>query len=480
MVGPGVIRAGRAALELFLDKTKLEQGLNSLKDRFRNIGRSLTRLSAGVGAVATSIVAPLAAATKRFAAVGDQIGKMSTRTGVAAEELSTLRFAADQTGTSLEAVELALTGMSRFMLNAERGSKAATDTLRDLGLSLDELQRLRPAEQFRLIASRLALVQDETRRSALAMQVFGKSGRDVIPLVLSDIDALQQKARDLGIELSAADVKAAEDFTDAMSRLRFSIEGVTNRIGAALAPALERMITQWEPNIVAAGQWVRENKELIVTVGKIGGVLTGIAGILGTTAIGFHGIAAGIGAIATLSKGAIAGLVAIKAELAIVLPLLIFANEVARSIRKQSPEPGRLEVPGLRDKSKRSLENFFATGEFEDPQAAAGVLGIEGLDNLIDDLAGQAEADFGQAFADLKRDFNDIFDITPVTRANVVKSLRSLVDGFKGLPDAIIPDFAKGLLDGTKREAEREAENLEAAANGIATATPTTSSSASV
>lgn len=45
-----------------------------------------------------------------------------------------------------------------------------------MGLSVDELQRMNPEQQFNAVAKALEKVSDPTIRAGLAMQVFGKSG----------------------------------------------------------------------------------------------------------------------------------------------------------------------------------------------------------------------------------------------------------------------------------------------------------------
>jgi hypothetical protein len=123
----GAIRAGKAFVEIFADDSKLVQGLRSAQQKLQQWG---TRIAA-VGAAGVTAMLGMA---KSFATVGDEIQKGAIRTGLSAEALSSLAFAAEQSGASLQAVQTGFKGLSNFMLNAERGAKESTDTLRDLGL----------------------------------------------------------------------------------------------------------------------------------------------------------------------------------------------------------------------------------------------------------------------------------------------------------------------------------------------------------
>ena len=65
---------------------------------------------AGLGA---AMAAPLLGAAKYFSSYGDQVAKMSKRTGMSVEALSELRYVASQTGTEFSSL-VALTSIVPF------------------------------------------------------------------------------------------------------------------------------------------------------------------------------------------------------------------------------------------------------------------------------------------------------------------------------------------------------------------------------
>src|SRR3972149_645289 len=95
--------------------------------------------------------------SSRSLAAGSAGIKLSLLGGPVAT-LSALEFAADQSGTSLEAVEKASRGMARNLLAASNGSEAANQALSALGLTLEQLRALSPSEQFLLISDRLSKI----------------------------------------------------------------------------------------------------------------------------------------------------------------------------------------------------------------------------------------------------------------------------------------------------------------------------------
>jgi chromosome segregation ATPase len=227
MPAPGAIRAGQAFVELYADESKLVRGLKRAERRLKAFGARIRNVGLKVAAVGAAMLAPLVAATRTFASMGDDVAKMARRTGFAVEALSELRFAASQTGTDMKALESSLRRMQRSIYDAGRGLSTATDALEDLGLRFEDLDGLTPEQQFRLLADRIGSLEDPTTRAAIAMSLFGRSGTALLPMFAqgaAGIEALQAKARELGLTMSAEDAAAAEQLTDALDALWKSVK----------------------------------------------------------------------------------------------------------------------------------------------------------------------------------------------------------------------------------------------------------------
>ena len=106
------------------------------------------------------------------------------------------------------------------------------------------------------------------------------------------INALQQEARRLGLTMRSEDAKAAEDFTDAIDRLWKVVKMTAFHVGAALAPALEKITDVITNIIVKVNAWIQQNHAVIVTIGKV--VLAVIAG--GAALVVLGTVISGIGA----------------------------------------------------------------------------------------------------------------------------------------------------------------------------------------
>jgi hypothetical protein len=306
MATPQGIRAGRAFVELFADDSQLVRGLKSAERRLKAFGAGVRSIGVQLFALGAGVAAPLAAATNVFADMGDKLAKMSVRTGISVEALSELGYAAEQSGADLDSLEVGVRKMQKFLFEASKGSRAAGATLSKLGLQFADLNGLSPDQQLALVADRLANVQDPALKAALAMEIFGKSGTSLLPLMqdgAKGIEELRQQARDLGLTISTEDAKAAETFGDRLSDLWKVIKSGVFAVGAALAPLLQDLAIRATRIVKVTADWVRQNKNLIVTVFKVAvGVAAGGAALIALGTI-ISGIGAAFGIAASVITG---------------------------------------------------------------------------------------------------------------------------------------------------------------------------------
>lgn len=176
------IRAGRAYVELTADGRKLNQALDAASAKMRGWAAGIAGVGAAVAAAGGLLTAPFVGAIKLFTDLGTEFTDMSRRTGVAVEDLSSLKYAAEASGGSLEEVEHAMRHLSHTVNEAAQNSGEAIAKLALLGLTSKELQGLSPDQVFRKVGIALAEVPDKTQRAALAMEIFGRSGQRVLAM----------------------------------------------------------------------------------------------------------------------------------------------------------------------------------------------------------------------------------------------------------------------------------------------------------
>lgn len=274
----GAIRAGKAFVEIFADSSKLVRGLRAASAKLKAFGASVAAMGRQMLLMGGLVAAPLILATRTFATYGDQLDKMSKRTGISVEALSGLGFAARRSGASMETVEVAIRRMQRSIEDAGRGSKEAVDALAALGLSAAALKGLSPEEQFKTIAARLAAIADPTKKAALAMMLFGRSGTMLLPM-LDDLDSLLKEAKRLGLIVSKEDAAAAAAFADAWGDVKDVLRIVSFTVGSILGKAITGLLGNVASALAGLKKFVKENEQVVLIVAKVAIALlaTGLA-----------------------------------------------------------------------------------------------------------------------------------------------------------------------------------------------------------
>lgn len=327
------IRAGKAFVELFADDTKLVRGLKAAEQKLKAFGAGVRSLGTKFFALGAGIIAPLVSASKVFADMGSDLIDMSQRTGTSVEALSELGYAAEQSGADLTTLEGGLRKMQKAIVAAANGSKAAQESLARLGLSAEQLGRLAPDEQFALIADRLDQIQNPAVKAATAMEVFGKTGTALLPLMnggAKGIAALREQARALGLTMATEDAQAAEAFGDTLDTLWKVLRQGVFHIGAAVAPILSDLAETFIRIATSIAGWIKRNRDLIATVFKVAAVIAGIgAGLIALgTLISGVGAAFGVAASLITGIGTVLGMIG-TALAALISPIGLVVTAVA-------------------------------------------------------------------------------------------------------------------------------------------------------
>jgi len=261
------VSLGEAILKIGADSSSFEKKVKRLDGVIRKrMGDMSAKVVAGIKttmfAAAAGIGAATAAITKSVldtAAFGDSMDEMSQRTGFSVKALSEFKYAADLTGTSIEGIEKGIKKMSRTIDDARDGMKSANDTLAKLGLSANDFKGKSPERAFEIITARLADVKDEMTKSAIAQEIFGRSGTELLPMLSqgsAGLKRMREEANRLGVVMSEKDARAAAELQDNIDRLKFSFQGLRFAVGSQLIPVINEYVMK-------ATEWVASNRELI-------------------------------------------------------------------------------------------------------------------------------------------------------------------------------------------------------------------------
>lgn len=220
------------------------------------------------------------ASFRGFANYADSFDKMSQRVGVSSESLSELAYAANLSGTSIERVEESFKGLSQKIVEAVDKGGDAEELFSSIGLSAQDLAASSPEEQFYKVADAIAGIDDPTRRAAVAMQILGDSGAELLPLLSggsAGLEEMRSEARELGATVSTSAASMGAQFNDALARVQTIFQGLKNEFAASLAPILTTSATYLGKMSVFVSKLTRECPVLTTALATFGAGVVGLS-----------------------------------------------------------------------------------------------------------------------------------------------------------------------------------------------------------
>lgn len=232
----GIIGSIRVALGL--DTAQFQNGAKDMQGQLGGISKQLKSFAAGLGAALSfgAIVKVMQSAINK----ADELGKTAQKIGLPVEALSKLEYAARLADVELSQLSVGVGKLSQALANAAGGnSNDATKALEAIGVAaVDSQGKIRPTEDVIYdVAEAFSLMEDGAGKTALAMAIFGRSGKDLIPLLNSGAAGLRESADEaarFGLVIDTKTAKAAEKFNDNLTRLKGAMEGLTNKAMVAL------------------------------------------------------------------------------------------------------------------------------------------------------------------------------------------------------------------------------------------------------
>ncbi len=326
---------GDAKLKVTADTTAAEGKLRAFGNSAQQMSGQFTKMGIAVAAVGTAIVAALALSVKAVLELGDEIQKMSLRTGIAMENLSKLGYIAELSGFNLQTLDKGIKQMAKSLVQADDGLETYNREFERIGLNVKELMALSPEEAFWKIAEAVAAVENPMMRTQAATVIFGRAGYEMLPMLAQGSEGIRKMREDAEKFAPIIDEKlgnAMASLKDRLSEVSMGFKKVQISIASALLPYLEPLVEKIRDIIHAIADWMKEHpgltKALVVLAGVVGVLMMAFGALLIAlpTIIGPLAMLAGAGGIAGLTA-AFAGLAAplagfIAAIAAIALPVI--------------------------------------------------------------------------------------------------------------------------------------------------------------
>ena len=215
---------------------KHADGMRSSLERVAEVAKTTFAIAVGVESVG-ALKELIAHTLETVAALQD----FAEQTGASAVALSGFAPVATISGVAMEQISVGLTKLSKGLAGVDDETKGASQALAYLGIKAkDSGGNLRdPAEVMNEIALKLSDFEDGAGKTAIALELFGKSGATLLPF-LKDLAANQ----DLNIRMTQAEIESAEQASKALGRMKAEHNFVAQTIVTAALPAMEELVGQ--------------------------------------------------------------------------------------------------------------------------------------------------------------------------------------------------------------------------------------------
>jgi len=224
-----------------------EKGLQKANDKIGSFVGKAAKIGAVIGVGMAAAGAAVFGMAKKASDATDRIDKMSQKIGISRTAFQEWDFILSQTGTNIEGLQMGVKTLSKAAYEASQGVTTYKDSFDELGITVTNTDGTLKEQEILLQETIVALaaMDDETKRTAIASELLGRSATELAPLLnggSESIENMRKQANDLGLVLSDTAIDAGVKFTDTMDQVKRSLGAAATNIGAELMPMVQKML----------------------------------------------------------------------------------------------------------------------------------------------------------------------------------------------------------------------------------------------
>ena len=233
---------------------RMGNSMQGLQGRLKNVRMAALSVNTAFKAMAVILTA---GAVTRFAKgainQADAFGKLSRQTGIAANTLQSYVNAGKLAGVEQTTIEKSLRRLAQSQREADQGIKTYTDSYEALGINVRDSNGNLKSSEILLgdIAEEFKGMQNGATKAAIAMEIFGRSGSQLIPLLNEGREELEKWNYQTSEEFS----QNAEYFNDQLTMLGFGFDGFRKQLADELLPALNSIMEAFRELFSTENDW---------------------------------------------------------------------------------------------------------------------------------------------------------------------------------------------------------------------------------
>lgn len=198
----------------------------------------------------------------------DSTARLADRLNITTESLIGLRFAAKATGVASGSLDKALTVLTVRLGQARKGSGAAYEALRTLGLSANELVKIPLNEQLAQIAAGLDTLPSGADKAAVSLNLLSRVGLPLAHMLAQGekgFAEFEKRAEQMGLTFTRFEAALVGNMMEPLRQLGGSFKVLGQTVAIALAPYIERL-AEWFIEVTTSGDGL---KNVLKKIGDI-------------------------------------------------------------------------------------------------------------------------------------------------------------------------------------------------------------------
>ena len=219
------------------DIKRLGNSMQGVQGKAKNLGLAVKGVGLAFKAMfAAAAIGGIAAFAKSSIDAADALGKLEVRTGIAAAKLQSYVNAGKLADVSQKQLATGLKTLARTQLEAADGVATYADAYNKLGVNVKNSDgTIKQSDQLLgEIADTFATLPDGPEKTAIALDIFGKSGADMITMLNGGKAALEE----FNFQLSDKFAQNAEYYNDQITKMQFGFDAFRMQMMDSLMPAL--------------------------------------------------------------------------------------------------------------------------------------------------------------------------------------------------------------------------------------------------
>lgn len=225
--------------------TQIRFALEGLTNPIRAVRNNLGEVAEAF--LAAFAVERVAEWVEKFSDLGEQVEHATHELGMSAQQVVALEAGFKLMGQGSDQAVQALTRLERNMTEAQTNANGpAAQSFRALGISMSDLQRLSPEQMLNRLADAFAKTADGPNKTAIAIDLLGRAGAEMIPWLDKGREGLlefQRVSDETGYSLLADLSESMDQTATRIHTLGMAFEGVSFTIYQDLEPAFDAVIS---------------------------------------------------------------------------------------------------------------------------------------------------------------------------------------------------------------------------------------------